>query len=74
MANKHRKKAVITAKETELASHLFPKEWKSCAFIAAPQVCSTPPRMMKGYIQLAEFISFPVLCTRLAPEFCGTLH
>jgi hypothetical protein len=30
--------------------------------------------MMKGYIQLAEFISFPVLCTRLAPEFCGTLH
>jgi hypothetical protein len=48
MANRQTKKAVITAKETALASHLFSSELKSCAFIAAPHVCSAPPRMMKG--------------------------
>jgi hypothetical protein len=48
MANRHTKKAVITAKETALASHLFSSELKSCAFIAATHVCSAPPRMMKG--------------------------
>ena len=43
MANRQTKKAGITANETALASHLFSSELKSCAFIAAPHVCSAPP-------------------------------
>jgi hypothetical protein len=46
------KKNVMTANETEDARYGFTRYLLSCPFMAAPQVCRAPPRMMKGKIQL----------------------
>ena len=50
--NAPRKKKVMREKETAEASQGLRRDLCSCPFMAAPQVCSTPPRMMKGKIQL----------------------
>lgn len=58
MAKTNRKNAVMRVNETAFASHLFSSERNSWAFMAAPQVCSAPPRMINGKIKPA-FIDVP---------------
>ena len=51
--NRAMKKNVTMRNNTAEARQGLTRDLFSCPFIAAPQVCSAPPRMMKGMIHEA---------------------